>query len=486
MADPTFTPPPASLLAPPKTDTGNAERLVLAYGRNIRYCNHARLWYIWEGKRWKPDDKQKVLELCKQMIRALRAEVTTIASATEREQWEFWLGISESLRGRNAMEQIAQCFSTISIRPEELDTDPYLLNVDNGTVDLRTGELLPFDRERFITYLIRFPYDPTVDCPLWKWYLLDVMEGNEGMVSYLQKALGYSLTAITNEKCLFMLQGKPDCGKSTLLYTFKYVLDPGPSKPGAKPDLNNPSYAGQISVSSLMAKSSGGLSARDDRAGLNNVRFALTSETDRESHFSEATLKSITQGMGSIRGEKKFRSAFSFNETHKLWIDANHLPDVDADEEAVWRRLHLVPFHKSIPREEIDYELGDKLKLEAPGILAWAIQGAVRWKQERLGRPPEVQAAVDAWRKETDFFEQFFADKCNFGPDLHVTKAVLAKELHEWLVMEQGRNTPYSSHEMKKRLALHDIQDSTMRVANNPYPVDCWRGIELKRREVGE
>jgi putative DNA primase/helicase len=242
------------------------------------------------------------------------------------------------------------------------------------------------------------------------------LECSERLLSYLQRALGYSLTGLTSEKAVFLLHGSGDNGKSTLLSTFLKLVD---------------EYAVLLQIDTLMVRQESN-NTQADLADLRGARFVMTSETEEGCRLAEGKLKRITQGMGRIKATRKYENPVEFEETHKLWIDANHLPVVRGTDNAIWNRLHPVPFAVVIPKEEQDRTLPTKFIEEAPGILAWAVEGAIRWCREGLGKPPEVADAGKSWRAESDQIGRFIRECCVVGEYCQVKARVLYVGYKKW------------------------------------------------------
>jgi len=225
------------------------------------------------------------------------------------------------------------------------------------------------------------------------------------LMDYLQKAFGYSLTATTSEKAVFLLHGPGgDNGKSTLLYLFFLLLG---------------EYASQLQIDSLMTKQESN-NSQADLADLHGARFVITSETEKGQRLAEGKLKRVTQGMGMIRAARKYENPFSFPETHKLWIDANHRPVVRGSDNAIWNRLHLVPFDVTIPKaDQVPRYHESLIEAEGEAILAWAVEGAKRWWHTKgLGKPDEITNAVSGWRKESNPLREFAKDHLVFEADV--------------------------------------------------------------------
>lgn len=280
------------------------------------------------------------------------------------------------------------------------------------------------------------------------------------LISFLQKAIGYSLTGVTSEKAVFILLGKGDNGKTTLLELFEYLLD---------------EYANLVQIDSLMLKHHDNNNAQADIADLRGARFVRTSETEQGQRLAEGKLKRITQGMGKIKAVRKYENPIEFPETHKLWIDANHRPRIKGTDNAIWNRLFLIPFDVSIAKHKQDSNLGSKLKAEAEAILAWAVHGAQRWFKEGLGKPDEVKAAVSGWRDDSQPLKEFIEDCCVLDEHRTVTISELKKTYKLWC--EQERERPMKLSEFND--ALEALGCTQERDESGRW----WKGVGLARND---
>jgi putative DNA primase/helicase len=389
-------------------DDGNARRLIAMSGRDLLYCHDIRKWLVWDGRRWAPDRTQAAKRLAK------LAMIEFYKQASSDKDAEKFARNSLNNRAINNLLEMAQ--PSLPVLPEQLDVDPYLLNCSNGVVNLRTGRLLKHDRKLRITKLVPHDFIPTSECPKFLAFLREILGESDELVEYFQKALGYSITALTSEKVVFVLHGSGNNGKSTLLTLFLRVLG---------------DYAALIQIDSLMTgRDSNNTSA--DLADLRGARFVMTSEAEADQRLSQGKLKRLTQGMGKIKATRKYENPVSFPETHKLWMDTNRRPTVpDPDDRATWNRLVPIPFVVTIPPERIDRELGEKLIAEAEGILAWAVRGAVRWAKEGLGRPAGVERAIEEWRDESDSLGNFLGE-CLREPGTRTPARQLYTAYKDW------------------------------------------------------
>jgi len=248
----------------------------------------------------------------------------------------------------------------------------------------------------------------------------DASEGElaraQRLIDYLQRALGYSLTGSTIEKAVFVLFGTGDNGKSTMLTTFRQLVE---------------EYAVLLQVDTLMVRQESN-NTQADLADLRGARFVQTSETEEGQRLAQGKLKRITQGMGKIKAVRKYENPIEFSETHKLWIDTNKKPAIrDADDRATFNRLHPIPFTVKI--EKIDRDMPAKLLREAEGILAWAVAGAKLWHESGLNKPPEVEAARAQWRSEVDQLGRFIEDRCVVAENCRVQASTLYAQYKCWV-----------------------------------------------------
>lgn len=359
---------PADLLSQLFTDTGNAERFILRCGDTARYCFQMKKWLLFDGMRWRVSDAEEERILVKRVF------VDMMQQAIDRNNEAAEKFARRSLESKRISNALREAQSTLAVSPDDLDRDAYLLNFLNGTVDLRTGGLQPHDAADFLTKLVHYNYDPDARCDLFLGMLARLMgriaessvlecERAERMVSTIQKCLGYSVTACTSEKTVFVLHGSGNNGKTTLLAMVLNLI---------------PEYAVLLQIDTLMVRHESS-NSQADLADLRGARFVMTSETEEGQRLSEGKLKRIAQGMGRIKAVRKYENPIEFPETHKLWIDANHKPVIRGTDAAIWNRLYLIPFTVTLDRSEIDRELPQKLMKEAEGILAWIVAGAVHW-----------------------------------------------------------------------------------------------------------
>jgi putative DNA primase/helicase len=372
------------------TDDGNSERLVANHGDAIRYVTSWGQWLVWDGTRWVPDPGGvRVTELAKDVPRQLWKRMPDV-SGDERKALRRWATATESARAIDAMVRLARGTSTVG--HDELDADPWLLNVANGVMDLRTGDLLEHHPDRLMTKMAGTRFDPAATAPTWDAFLRQIMPDDE-LRAFLQAAVGYSLTGDVGEQVLFLLIGDGANGKSTLVTTLTRLLG---------------DYAAVAPKDLLLATRH-----QPHPTGLTDLhgaRFVPAVETEAGARFAEAQVKQLTGG-DPIKARRMRQDHWQFDPTHKLWLAANHRPRIAGEDHAIWRRIRLVPFTQTIAPAEQDPALLTKLGAEFPGILNWALAGCAAWQANGLQTPDVVTAAVDEYRADEDWLQRFIDDK---------------------------------------------------------------------------
>lgn len=440
------------------TDLGNAERMADMFKDEIRYCHAWRSWLIWDGVRWMIDKTNQINQKAKQAVRSIYQEASAEVDSSDRKPIAKHAAQSEADYRLKAMINLCASEQGIGIAPDELDSNIWLLTCLNGTLDLMTGQLLPHDPKHLITKLVPVVYDPRATCHVWDAFLNRIMAGNDDLIQFLQRAIGYSLTGDTGEQCFFILYGSGANGKSTFLSAISSIMA---------------DYSMQTPTETLLVRKTGGIT--NDVARLKGARFVTASEAEADQRLAEGLIKQMT-GQDVISARFLYQELFDFTPTHKIFLATNHKPDVRGNDPAIWRRIKLVPFEVAIPEPERDRKLLSKLAKEQAGILAWAVRGCLDWGVQGLGEPEEVKAATNEYKCEMDFMSMFFSDCCCIEDRAKST----AKELYEaytaWC-SETGEEP------LKQRgfgIKLKDKGFKHFRTGDRRW----WRGIKLNEKQV--
>lgn len=406
-----------------RTDLGNAERFIAKYGDDVRFCPSIG-WLVWDGQRWRPDELNSVVQLFKQMVRGMYKEALDIEDeATRAEAMKFIAGCESSTKINNALN-LAKTERSIAVNVEAFDQDPLLLNCLNGTIELKTGKLREHRRSDLITKLAPVDYDASAQAPTWFKFLDEITRTDMPMIApdlegegfdvdwsfiyYKQMAYGYSLTGLTDEQCVFIQYGTGANGKSTELEVLRAIMG---------------DYSRQAEFDTFVQKRDSGV--RNDIARLNGARFVTASEGEDGAALAESVIKRMTGG-DMLTARFLNKEFFEFKPEFKVWLSTNHKPRVKGNDHGIWRRIKLLPYEVTIPKEKRDKQLVKKLLAELPGVLAWAVVGAVSYLASRaLPEVKAISAATTSYQDDMDtlgvFLDEYFQHGPAFG-DYSVTR----------------------------------------------------------------
>ena len=363
------------------------------HGRDVRYVAEEKKWFIWDGKRWEIDRKLQIVTLAKEAAcSGLQAGANDFDPESLGAHLK-WTKTSLSRPKLNAAIELAR--PEAAILREDFDRNPWLLCVQNGTIDLLKGELRDHRRTDMISRYVPVSYDPGARCSGWMGFLDRILGGDEELVRYLQLAMGYTLSGSTREQCFFILHGSGCNGKSVLMETFRKVLG---------------EYAVQADFSSFAKQISDGR-PRNDLARMRGTRLVAASEINRDKALDEATVKQLT-GCDMVTARFLNQEFFDYTATAKIWMAANNMPRIMGQDDGIWRRVRIIPFLFRIPEEERDLQLPKRLEKELPGILAWLVDGCRSWQEVGLREPRAVLEAVAAYRDDQDVLAEFIGSCC--------------------------------------------------------------------------
>ncbi len=409
------------------SDVGNGELLVRRHGRDLRYVHPWNRWLVWDGRRWQADDTGAPDALMKETLRWFAANANEIVDGEARKRLlRFAVDSERSSRVRGAL-LMAQSEPGVPALPEDLDRDPLLLNVDNGTIDLRTGELLPHNRQHLITRLASVPYDPDAKASNWRAFLERILNGDDKLIRFVQRLVGYSATGLTTEQVIPIGWGPGSNGKSTFINTILALLG---------------DYAQQAPAETFLDRRDG---IPNDIARLRGARMVAAAEVGEGRRLNEALIKRMTGG-DKITARFMRAEWFEFEPQFTPWMLTNHKPEIVGTDLGIWRRVRLIPFTVTIPEDERDPDLPRRLLDELPGILAWAIDGCLAWQEHGLETPAAVVDATADYRAEMDIVGAFLDDCCELNPETRVKASTLHTRLEYW-AKENG-------HELLSQKAL--------------------------------
>jgi putative DNA primase/helicase len=391
-------------LPPRFSEEALALRFSQVYAIDWRYVSRWGRWMHWDGMRWIEDDTLRVLDLMRGVCRGASAE------CSNREKSAAARLASKATSA--AIEALARADRRHAATIKQWDNDPWLLNTPAGTLDLRIGQIREHRREDYITKMTIA--GPGGDCPLWLAFIDRVTGGDLALQSFLQRMVGYLLTGSTREHALFFLYGTGANGKSVFLSTISELLG---------------DYARTAPVSTFIATRTD--QHPTDLAGLRGARLVTVIETEDGAQWAESKVKAVTGG-DKIAARFMRGDFFEFTPEFKLVIAGNHKPGLRSVDEAMRRRLHLVPFTVTIPENERDPLLSEKLRVELPGILRWVIQGCITWQMEGLNPPAVVREATRDYLSAEDSIGRWIEERCTTSTDLWTPSARLFADFKEW------------------------------------------------------
>lgn len=453
--------PPDDTMKLNLTDMGNAERLIRQYGDILRYSYERKKWLVWTGKLWQWDDGAKVTHLAKLTVRNIYAEATNEPDEKRRKEIADHAKRSESDHKLTAMITLAESELGIPILIDELDSNPWLLNVNNGTINLTPGELQRHDPKDFISRIIPLDYDPKAKSLVWQEFLGKIFQDKNDLISYIQRALGYSITGVQSEQAFFFCHGGGWNGKSTLLGAVTDVLGP---------------YAAEKDPIVFMVTKNQSSGPNESVASLYRINLVCSTEIEDGQRLSVTLIKRMTGGE-RLRCERKYEHGFDFLPQYKLWLSGNHEPTITDTTNSIWKRLKKIPFTVTISEQDRVKDFRGILSREhGQAILAWLVQGCLDWQKYGLGEPPDVIQATQQYRESQDILIDFLTETCTFQSSTTIIVADLYKAYKEWC----DNNSAYAIGKNTFSARLRERGLSTTRGSGNK-PI--WRGIRLMTEE---
>ena len=442
------------------TDMGNARRFIAMHQQQVRsVMTQRRPWVLWDKQRWIPDTTGAVERMAKATVRTIHEEANSIEDDELRASMVKHALQSENAGRIRSMLELAATERELSATPDQFDSNRWLLNVKNGTLNLKTGVLQPHNRDDLITKMAPVVYDKTAHAPRWERFLMEIMGGDVELVEFLQRAVGYALTGDTREQCLFFCYGQGANGKSTFLETLRHVFG---------------DYAQQADFSSFMARTSDG--PRTDIARMRGARFVTASEAQSNKDFDAKVVQSLT-GDDTVVARHLYEKEFEFKPQHKLWLAANHKPVVKEQTEAFWRRMRLIPFTVVFPMVKRDKALAKKLQRELSGILSWALEGCLRWQTDGLLEPAAVRRATLGYKDENDLLGEFIAQCGTVDADAWTPTPQLYRTFVDWWQETRGaRSQPVSMTWFGRMMG----ERPEFKQVKRRHGLRGWRGISLK------
>jgi P4 family phage/plasmid primase-like protien len=452
----------AQLGAPLRTDGGNAERFAREHVDSIRYCADQRTWHVWDGSKWQRDALGEIMRKARETAARMWDEVRSATDDDHKKQLSRWALHADSRAGLENMVALARFHESLEVSRfgEVFDRDPLLLNCTNGILDLRTGELRPFQREAMLTRMAGVAYNPRARFPHFLEFLLQTF-GDASLIDYVQRLAGYILSGLTSEQAIFIFFGPTQTGKSTFVKILRGLLG---------------EYATSLPDGALLLRKFRDSDDDHDCADLPGIRLATAVETAPGRKLNEAKIKQFT-GQDPVRTRHLYENSFEFMPQSKLIIATNHLPVVHANDDAIWRRIKPVEFSRQVPKSKVVRDLDKELlAAEGPGILNWAVEGTHLWLADGLQEPERVSDAAKAYRREQDEAADWLEECCVRETAASTTAKDLYASYRGWA--KQG-GIPEKAQMSKTRFGL-ELKRLEGLESDTRGGTRTWLGIRLR------
>ena len=439
-----------------RTDLGNSERFVDAHRDRVLWCPARKSSLCWDGKRYAWDERGEAVKLAHATARSIFHEAADTEDEDEQKAIAKWALASQNESRINAM--LSQARPYLAVGMEELDRDPWLINCQNGTLDLRTGKLKDHDPADRITKIVPVNYDPDAPAPRFKRFLKEALV-DDAVIKFVKRYSGYTLTGITRERLLAILYGFGKNGKTTLVELLHEVLG---------------DYARNTDVETLLIKKYQGVG--NDVAALKGARFVSAAEVEKGRRLAESKVKQLT-GRDTVTARFLFGENFDFKPEFKLWLSTNNKPVIQGTDDAIWDRIRLIPFTQRFDGHKADPKLPDKLRHEIAGVFAWMVEGCLEWQEHGLQEPKTVTEATKQYREEMDTLASFLDEVCVMGPHHRVLAEKLYQRYAMWCDNSGERKDPKKAFVARLEERGFERRRETAGVNKGRY---IWLGIGFR------
>ncbi|MCE9552494.1 MAG: DUF5906 domain-containing protein [Planctomycetes bacterium] len=444
--------------APACTDIGNADRFIQQHGQRLLYCEAMGAWLHYDGKIWVEDRVRKVDHLAKQTARSIHHEAAQADDLKQQSEVAKWAMTSQSEMHVTAMLKLARC--ELPVTPQQLDCEPFLLAVQNGILDLKTGDLLPHDPRHLITKISPATYRADAVCPLYDKFVGEIMQGKPELIEYLDRLCGWFLTGDISHQILPIFFGQGCNGKSTLIDLIIHLM--GAHATNAAESLLTVSF---------------GNAHPTELADLQGRRLVVASETEEGNKLKTGLVKRLT-GDQTIKARRMRQDFFEFQRTHKMVLVTNNRPRIPENTPAMWRRLKLIPFLAHFDKP--DTSMLEKLKEEVDGILARFVRACLRWQKDGkdLREPVIVGQATDEYREDENPLREFLEQRCVYAAEARVSREEI-QAAYMQRCESQSVKYPLSERSLYERLRhIPGVHDGKVKLAG--LTVRVFEGIGLK------
>ena len=450
----------------PLTEVGNAHRLLDLHGERLRYVPDVSGWIVFRDGAWAWDRSGSfVRETAGKLGEQIYAEGAAF-SMEQAQHFAKHARVSQSARTIDAAVSLLSDQSNIRLPLALIDADPMLIGFDHArqVIDLRTGLARPAVAADYITKsLTPCTIGDSAKAVRWLAFLEQIFDGDAELIGWLHRWCGYLLTGSTSEQIFLFFFGLGANGKSVFAELLKYVMG---------------DYGRAVASETLTETKRQAGGASPDLADLIGCRLAMSNETEDGSALAESLVKNLTAG-DTITARQLYAQPVQFQPAFKLLMLGNHRPIIRGNDYGIWRRVRLVPFTRTFSEQERDPHLLDKLKAEAPHILAWMVDGCMEWQRRGLADVPSVVVSQTAdYREEQDIIGQWLGECAKMDRSAEVESGELYASYREWCETNNG-SKPASKTSLCRRLPERGFQ--SRRSNGKSY----WQGLALKANSHG-
>ena len=398
------------------TELGNAKKFIKKYKDELLFDTQRKKWIFWNGKKWEYDDTLDIVRKFYSLLEDMKKDAEYIDD--DKLLSKYLTHISKSQSKNCIQGSLKNASALVPVKNSELNKNPFLFNMNNGILDLPNMVLHKHDKTFLLTQLTKVDYKPEQTCPMWIDFLNKIFNENDSIIEFIQRALGYSLSGVTSERCVFILYGSGKNGKTVFLETIAKIIFGD--------------YARRTSSETFMKQPNSGM-IRNDIARLQGARFVYAGEGNESRKLDEGIVKEITGG-DKVSARFLYEEWFEFKPEFKIWFATNHKPVITGSDSAIWRRIKLIPFLVTIKdEEEIAQEtLYSNFEQEKEGIFNWIYEGFIKWYNEGFNECKEIDNEVKQYREDMDYLEMFVQECCDTS-NPHATISV--KQLYEMFVL---------------------------------------------------
>jgi putative DNA primase/helicase len=449
------------------SEFGNGERFAYYSNGRAKYCASLKEWLSFNGKVWNVDTVLSE-KLAKEVINLIQKEAVFHPSEKQQKTFESWLNKSKKWNGILHTLNCARSENGMQVDAEQLDSHPSiagraLFNANNGTIDLKTGELRPHCKEDFLTMISPVNYIPGARAPRWELFLEQIFEGDKELIEWLQCFLGYVMTGESSLRLFAVLYGSGRNGKSTLVETISRVL--------------GSDYSKGIPTQSLYAKKEESATS-PEITRLIGTRFVYASEGKENERLNTGMVKRFT-GDEKMTARGLYSDPVDFQPQFTVFLSTNHKPRIDDTTNSIWDRTRLIPFNRRFTDEEVDTSLRKRFLEESSGILSWLVQGAVKFYQqgEKLPHCTAVTQATESYRTDSDNFQGWIAERCEVGREYRMQVSTAHLDYVRYCEEELGGT------DISRRAFSEKLKEKGYRAAPGAGNKTFFVGIRLKEEQ---